>query len=121
MRDEKQSWRQEQEHRKKSETKDTNNTRMTLGVNRDPGLKLRCSYKNYPMFTVSFPLHTPCLHLMEQQTTKPSGKAGVKDVKRQTRRESCQAAPTGANVMATSQITRREYVNCTVKDLIHGD
>lgn len=83
---EKQSWRQEQEHRKKSETKNTKNTRVTLGVNRDPGLKFRCSYKNYPMFTISFPLDTPCLHIMEQQTTKPSGKAGVKDTKRQPRR-----------------------------------
>lgn len=70
----------------KSEIKNTNNTRMTLGVNRNPSLKFRCSYRNYLMFTASFPLHTPRSHIMEQQTTKPSGKVGVKDLKRQPRR-----------------------------------
>lgn len=42
---------------------------MTLGINTNPSLKFSCSYKNYLMFTASFPLHTPCSHIMEQQTT----------------------------------------------------
>lgn len=67
----------------KSEIKNTNNTRMTLVSVGTSQLETRISIYTYLMFTAGFALHTPHLHIMEQQTTKPSGKVGVNDLKRQ--------------------------------------